>query len=98
MTTVEFEHYFGEDNCLLVTAEVTLGKPARLDCAPEDAEEAIEPEVEIISCNLIPNDTIQTPQVKFRPDGLYTLTKWGYRTLTGEIKEAAYEHAADTQE
>ena len=56
MQTVEFTTYFGEDNVLNVIADVTPGRPAKIDCLPEDACPAEAAEVEITDCRLVNKD------------------------------------------
>ena len=56
MKTIEFQTYFGEDNVLNVIADVTPGRPAKINCLPEDAYPAENAEVEIIDCRLVNKD------------------------------------------
>lgn len=107
-TTVEFTHYFGEDNCLLVTAEVTPGKPARVDCLPENAYPAEDPVVEISECRVFDEGLGYDDRqyVPFEVDGLFTqriqsgegYQLMHYTSLEEEIKDAAYESFCNTQE
>lgn len=94
MENVFFNFYFGDDNKLEVEAEVTLGKPARINCLPEDAEPAENDEVELTSIYLVDKDNNRT---EFFPSGVF-IRPWAKteaKCLEQAIIEAAIEKTCD---
>jgi hypothetical protein len=90
MENVYFDFYFGDDNKLEVEAEVTLGKPARINCLPEDAEPAEDDTVEITDVWMVDGDGGRVEffpgNVLFRP-----FAKTEPKCLEDALIEAAIE-------
>ena len=73
--TIEFEYETPGGLILIVEASVTPGTPARiLGRPPEDAEPAVDAEVEIVSCSTaITNGLITLDTSEWTPDSLKIL-------------------------
>ncbi len=53
MTNINFDYELPSGTTLNVEAEiVSEGRPAKINCLPEDAYPAEDPEIEIVSCQL----------------------------------------------
>ena len=87
---VEFEYEL-ENNILIVEATVTPGRPARINCLPEDAEPAEGPEIEIGDCHIKVVDGERG--AAFDPEGLF-YRKWRSTTMVSimdEIRDKAWD-------
>lgn len=95
---IDFTMFFGDDNELLITADVTPADPGRSGASVtmEDSTPPSDGEVEIIQCHLILRGTdtqeIQTV-VAFDPHGIgvYEKRTKSYVSLTELISDAAHE-------
>lgn len=91
---LELETSFGEDNEIRVIVDVTPGRPAKINCLPEDAYPEESDEIEIVDCWLIKRHEVGTnEEVPFYFEGVATwhegLKK--YISLEEMISEEAIE-------
>ena len=90
MSDIEFEYEL-ENNILIVEATVSPGRPARINCLPEDAYPAEDPEIEIGDCHIKVVDGERGGA--FDPEGLF-YRKWRKTELTSvmdDLRDKAWE-------
>ena len=66
MEYVDFEYELDSGQILHCDAEITLGRPARVNCLPEDAEPAEDPVIEMGDIHLKDEDGVM---VTYDPEG-----------------------------